>query len=274
MGSSALAFVPGEVMPGAYTFTIGTAGSTTLVLQTVLPALLLASGPSTLTLEGGTHNPFAPPFDFLVRTFLPLVNRMGPQVRATLVRPGFYPAGGGQCTVEIAPTTTLSRLDLCTRGAIRAIQARALVANLPLSIAEREIAIIGQKLSWQGNWRQVESVPNSRGPGNIVTIDVVSEHVTEVLTGFGERGVSAEAVATQAVAAAKRYLAADVVVGEHLADQLLVPLALARGGTFTTLPLSCHTTTNIQVIQQFLEVRIDTTSLAPHVWQVEVAAAA
>lgn len=271
LGSASLRFVPGEVMPGTYTFTIGTAGSTTLVLQTVLPALLLASGPSMLTLEGGTHNPFAPPFDFLVRTFLALVNRMGPQVSATLVRPGFYPAGGGQCTVTIVPTRTLSRLDLCTRGAIRAIQARALVANLPLSIAEREVAVIGQKLSWQGNWRQVESVPNSRGPGNIVTIDVASEHVTEVFTGFGERGVPAEAVATQAVEAARRYLAADVVVGEHLADQLLVPLALARGGTFTTLPLSCHTTTNIQVIQQFLAVRIDTAPLAPHVWQVEVA---
>ncbi|MBM3225014.1 MAG: RNA 3'-terminal phosphate cyclase [Candidatus Tectomicrobia bacterium] len=272
LGSSHLTFVPGQVQPGAYTFTIGTAGSTTLVLQTVLPALLCAAAPSTLTLEGGTHNPFAPPFDFLVQTFLPLVQRMGPQAQATLVRPGFYPAGGGQCSVSITPATRLQPLELCTRGAIRAIRACAVLANLPRSIAEREVAVIGQKLSWHGEWLQVAILTNSRGPGNIVTIAVESEHVTEVFTGFGERGVSAEAVATQAAQAARHYLAAEVVVGEYLADQLLLPFALAQGGAFTTLPLSRHATTNIQIIRQFLPVHIHTTPLTPHAWQVTVVA--
>ncbi len=106
LGSLSLTFVPGRVTPGTYSFSVGTAGSTTLVLQTVLPALLLASEPSTLTLAGGTHNPFAPPFDFLAQAYLPLVNRMGPQVTATLERPGFYPAGGGTCQITIAPATT------------------------------------------------------------------------------------------------------------------------------------------------------------------------
>ncbi len=105
-------FRPGPIKPGNYSFSIATAGSTTLVLQTVLPALLLAEGESNLTLEGGTHNPFAPPFDFLAKSYLPLVNRLGPTVEAKLVRPGFYPAGGGQFTLRIQPAKRLGPLEL------------------------------------------------------------------------------------------------------------------------------------------------------------------
>lgn len=272
IGSLQLTFVPGRVTPGTYTFTVGTAGSTTLVLQTVLPALLLAAAPSTLSLEGGTHNPFAPPFDFLAQAFLPLVNRMGPRVTATLERPGFYPAGGGTCQVTIVPTTALNRLDLHERGEVRAIQARALVAKLPRSIAERELAVIAQQLAWHGDWLHVETVAQARGPGNVVTLAVACEHVTEVFTGFGERRVRAETVAAQAVQAARHYLAADVAVGEYLADQLLIPLALAGGGSFTTLPLSLHSTTNMQVIQQFLAVQIKAVPLTERSWHIAVEA--
>ncbi len=227
IGSPQLTFAPGPVTPGAYAFRMGTAGSTTLVLQTVLPALILAPGPSTLHLEGGTHNPFAPPFDFLQRTFLPLLNRMGPRVEAALERPGFYPAGGGKCRVTIEPATAWHPLDLRARGAICARRARAVVANLPEHIARRELAVIGKKLAWPEACLRLESVQGSPGPGNLVTIDIESEHVTEVFTGFGQRGVPAETVATRAVKAAQRYLAFDVAVGIHLADQLLLPLALA-----------------------------------------------
>lgn len=94
LGSQQLTFKPGKVQPGDYSFAVGTAGSATLVLQTILPALIIGSKPSTLTLEGGTHNPHAPPFDFLQKTFLPILNKMGSKVSAKLERPGFYPAGG------------------------------------------------------------------------------------------------------------------------------------------------------------------------------------
>src|SRR5689334_333662 len=107
LGSMTLRFVPGDVKPGEYAFAIGTAGSATLVLQTVLPPLLLASRPSKITIEGGTHNPLAPPVDFLDRSFLPLVRRMGPRVRVQLERWGFYPAGGGRISVEIEPVQRL-----------------------------------------------------------------------------------------------------------------------------------------------------------------------
>ena len=109
LGSEELEFAPGVVVPGEYRFAVGSAGSATLVLQTVLPALLTASGPSQLVLEGGTHNPMAPPFDFLEKAFLPCIRRMGPRVEATLTRPGFYPAGGGAFEVAIEP---VERLEL------------------------------------------------------------------------------------------------------------------------------------------------------------------
>jgi RNA 3'-terminal phosphate cyclase (ATP) len=270
VGSCELTFTPGEVVPGEYSFAIGTAGSTSLVLQTVLPALLLASGPSMLSLEGGTHNPFAPPFDFLEKAYLPLLCRMGPQVKAELGCPGFYPAGGGRVRFTINPAGGLAPLELRVRGEIRARRARALVANLPPSIADRELAVVGQMLSWSSEWLQAEVVRNSCGPGNVVSIEIESEHVTEVFTGFGERGVPAEAVAEKAVKEARRYLAIEVAVGEYLADQLLIPMALAGGGSFTTGPFSRHALTNIEIIHKFLDVRISPNAIANRLWAVVI----
>jgi RNA 3'-terminal phosphate cyclase (ATP) len=270
IGSQHLTFTPQTIAPGQYTFAVGTAGSATLVLQTVLPALLLADGASTLTLEGGTHNPNAPPFDFIQKSFLPLLNRMGPKVAAKIERHGFYPAGGGRFQIDIEPRDTLARLDLPERGTVLVRSARALVANLPQSIAERELAVVSHKLSWENEWLEAQLVDDSRGPGNVVMIEIESEHVTEIFTGFGERGVRAEAVAEKAVKDARQYLALDAAVGECLADQLLVPLALAGGGSFTTVRLSRHATTNIEIIRKFLDVDITTAQLDNRTWQVDV----
>jgi RNA 3'-terminal phosphate cyclase (ATP) len=139
IGSRTLAFSPGKIKPGEYTFSVGSAGSTTLVLQTVLPALLTAEGKSSVTLEGGTHNPHAPPIDFLDRAFLPLINRMGPTVNVTLERAGFYPAGGGRVVVTVEPASKLSPLHLPERGDIKRRTAKAVVAALPGEIAKREL---------------------------------------------------------------------------------------------------------------------------------------
>jgi RNA 3'-terminal phosphate cyclase (ATP) len=252
--STTLTFEPGTVRPGNYHFSVGTAGSATLVLQTVLPALLCADGPGTLRLEGGTHNPWAPPFDFLAQAFLPLINRMGPQVIATLVRPGFYPAGGGEFEITITPAKTLTPIELLTRGELRQTRAIAQVAHLPRTIAARELRVIQRRLGLGDAACVIDEVSGSLGPGNIVTIEVAAEHVTEIFTGFGEKQVTAEAVADKAVRAARRYISNDVAVGEYLTDQLLLPLALARGGAFQTLGLSRHAETNIAVIKAFLDV--------------------
>lgn len=259
IGASRLEFRPGKVAAGNYTFRVGTAGSTTLVLQTVLPALLLAEGESNLTLEGGTHNPFAPPLDFLAKTYLPLVGRMGPKVEVQLVRPGFYPAGGGQFTVRIAPVRQLGRLDVMERGEVQGRRVTAMVANLPRHIGERECDVIARKTGWGDDCFRVDMVEGSRGPGNVVLIELQSEHLAEVFAGFGQIGVRAEAVAMRALDDARAYLAAGVPVGKYLADQLLLPLGIGAhcgtgGGGFRTMALSRHATTHLDILHRFLEL--------------------
>jgi RNA 3'-terminal phosphate cyclase (ATP) len=132
IGSQEFTFEPEMIKPGNFHFAIGSAGSCTLVFQTILPALIIAGGPSEIILEGGTHNPFAPPFDFLAKAFLPVINRMGPKVDAVLEKPGFYPAGGGRFKVSINPAG-LNGFDLLERGNIINKTARAAVANLPVT---------------------------------------------------------------------------------------------------------------------------------------------
>lgn len=257
LGSQTLVFEPGKITPGDYAFAVGTAGSATLVLQTVLPALLTAGQPSRLTLEGGTHNPFAPPFDFLQSAFLPLVNRQGPNVTATIERHGFYPAGGGKFTVQITPAAKLAPLELLERGALKARRARAVSSAVSPTVAERELRVLSEKLGWSAEEMRAETVAQSPGPGNILFAELEYETLTEVFTGFGERGVSSEKVANDVVAQVREYLAATAPVGQYLADQLLLPLALAGAGTFRALKISRHARTNMEIIAQFLPVRFE-----------------
>lgn len=262
LGSLEVVFRPGPVSPGAYRFDVGSAGSAMLVLQTVLPPLLLASGPSRLDLAGGTHNPSAPPFDFVARAFLPLVGRMGATVKARLDRHGFYPAGGGTATVEICPFGGLAPLELVERGPVRSTRVRALLARLPHHVGERELEVLRREETLAGSRFEVEEVP-SAGPGNAVVVEVEARGLTEVVTAFGARGVAAEEVARRAAAETRRYLTADVAVGEHLADQLLLPCAVAGGGRFTTLALTPHFTTNVEVIRRFLPVQVRVEAQSP-----------
>ncbi len=259
IGSGELVFRPGAVRAGDYHFAIGTAGSTTLVLQTILPALALASGPSQVVLDGGTHNPLAPPFDFLARTFLPIFNRFGPTVEATLVRAGFYPAGGGQIEVKITPADRLRAVELLTRGTDGGRRVIAHVAGVPPSAAERAFEQADKRLRWGRGVCEIIEHPTARGQGFVLVGEVTSEGHTEVFTSFGERGLRAEAVADRLVEEVRAYLAAGLPVGEHMADQFLLPMALAAGGAFLTAGLSPHARTNMEVIQAFLPVRFQVT---------------
>ncbi|WP_438015765.1 RNA 3'-terminal phosphate cyclase [Sorangium sp. So ce315] len=270
IGSQEVVFRPTAIVPGEHTFRVGSAGSAMLVLQTVLPALLRAPAPSTLTLEGGTHNPMAPPFDFLELAYLPLVRRMGPEITATLVRPGFYPAGGGLARVSVAPAPSLAPLSLLSRGEIRGRRAVATVSNIPGSVAMRELEAAAVVLGWEPACFKPSVLKGGHGPGNVLTIVVESEHVTEVFTGFGEKGVRAETVATKVAEEARDYLAAGVPVGEHLADQLLLPIALAGRGAFRTVRPSSHTTTHLQLLRDLLGIRASVEQVSEQAWHVAI----
>lgn len=270
IGSQAFQFEPHAIRSGKFHYAIGTAGSCTLVLQTILPALIIAHGPSEVILEGGTHNPFAPPFDFLAKTFLPLLGCMGPQVVAELEKPGFFPAGGGRFHVAIAPKKALKTLSLMKRGSIKRQLASAAVSNLPMEIAHRELKVVAKKLGWTGEGLQAVNVEDAHGPGNVLTIEMESDALTEVFTGFGERGVSAEKVAARAAAQALDYLSFSVPVGPYLADQLLVPMAIAGGGRFLTMPPSRHTMTNIDIIKHFMDVSVDVSPNDLGQWEISM----
>ncbi len=269
LGSQRLAFRPQHVRAGDYRFAIGTAGSTTLVLQTVLPALLGADAPSTLTLSGGTHNPLAPPFDFLQQAFVPALRAMGASLDLQLVRHGFAPAGGGSLAATIGPSR-LAPFHLHERGKGRLPRARALLAQLPPSIGERELAIVRQRLHFHPEQLRLESV-DSYGPGNMLVLEFPGAVVDEVIGVPGDRGTSSEQVAERACKLAQTFLAADVPVGEFLADQLLLPLALARGGSFRTIEPSLHTRTNAQVIERFLPVQFAMRDEGKGAWRIDVA---
>src|SRR5262249_31626979 len=142
------------------------------------------------------------------------------------------------------------------RGKRQQSFAEAYIANLPVHIAERELQTIGELMSWRKEQLFVRGLSRQSGPGNVVTLTLEHEHVTEVFTGFGERGVPAEAVAKTVCKEALDYIASHAAVGLHLADQLLLPLALAGSGRFTMPTPTQHFTSNAAVIERFLAVRI------------------
>jgi RNA 3'-terminal phosphate cyclase (ATP) len=252
LGSTSVTFRPKKIVPGNYAFSVGTAGSATLVLQTVLPALMLANGPSTLVLEGGTHNSMAPPFDFIEKTFLPILNRMGPRVHAILERPGFYPAGGGRMQVTIEPVKELRSVDLVERGTTKSRRGRVVIANLSYEIGKRQERMLRNKLGWAKEEVQIERANHSAGPGNVVMAEVETESHTEVFSSFGGRDIPSKRVVDGVVSQVREYWVATAPVGEHLADQLMIPIALARGGGYRAIKHSLHARTNREVIEQFL----------------------
>jgi RNA 3'-terminal phosphate cyclase (ATP) len=250
--SREIEFRPGTVQAGEYKFTVGTAGSTGLVLQTILMPLLLADGPSRLVLEGGTHNMLAPPFEFIARTFLPIVNRMGPRVAARLMRHGFYPSGGGRIEVDIAPAP-LAPIECVERGALLRESATAFFTGLPFDVADREVRTVRKLLpAWREEAFAVRELPEEHGPGNILLLEAEYEHVTEIVSGFGQLGVPAERLATRAAGRMKGYRESTAFAGPYLADQLLLPFALAGGGMFTTVKPSEHSHTAARIIGLFL----------------------
>jgi RNA 3'-terminal phosphate cyclase (ATP) len=255
VGSATVVFRPRTVRPGEYSFPIGTAGSCTLVLQTVLPPLLTAIEPSLIRISGGTHNKAAPPVEFLGRTFLPLINRMGPTAVLRVERVGFYPRGGGLIEVQIIPTPRLRPISLLERGAQRSHYAECFLSGIAKHVADRELAVIARRLNWTEEQLKIRGLSSELGPGNTLSLTLEYEHLTEVFTGFGEPGRSAESVAEQAAREVREYLAHSSPVGPYLADQLLLPLVLGGVTAFRTCAPTPHFESNCEVIEAFTGTR-------------------
>ncbi|MES2477127.1 MAG: RNA 3'-terminal phosphate cyclase [Verrucomicrobiota bacterium] len=253
IGSTELVFRAGKLKGGAYQFAIGTAGSTGLLFQTLLPALLHADGPSTLRLEGGTHNPMAPPFEFLDRVFLPALRRMGADVSISLVQSGFAPVGGGVIECEIQPCPKLTPIDLHERGELKSMNLRVPIRNLQIAIGGRMLDAALKQLPCDD--ATVEIREPGPGRGVCCLYEAVFENCEELSSSFGETNVTAERVGQRAAKSLQDFISSGVPVGRHLADQLLLPMALAGSGSFTTMVPDDHVPTNISVIEKFLPVR-------------------
>lgn len=303
IGSVDLEFIPGAITPGDYAFDVGTAGSTTLVLQTVLPLLLQDKHSSSVTIKGGTHNTLAPPFEFIRDSYLPALRSLRHDVSVELQRHGFYPAGGGCIAARVtralestssAAAGQATKFSLLDRGELRLCAGSALVSNLPKHIAERELTVLkssaalcsagllcGSKAagasvpalaSESGATVDLSAIASAagvmavaaNGPGNVVQCTLAYNNVVEVCTGYGEKGKSAEAVAAEVVREVELYLASTAPVSCHLADQLLLPLALSQnGGTFRCVDIDDHFKSNVKVIEAFLGAGIVTVTAAP-----------
>lgn len=269
LGSQALTFAPRAVKGGAYTFAIGSAGSTALVFQTVVLALLAAKEPSEIELSGGTHSPSAPTYDYLARVVLPLLARMGARIDVRIDQHGFYPACGGRWRAAIEPTRDLQPITILERGARETSHVTAAVANIPFDVAEREAATVLALLNWPTDHATCRAI-TADGPGNVVQVEIVSQNLTEIFTGFGAREISAESVAAMVVDEVRAYLASGVPVGPHLADQLLLPMALAGGGAIVTQRPSAHTRTNVEIIEKFLPLSFDLRELGYDKWSITI----
>lgn len=251
VGASELVFRPQSAKPGDYAFAVGTAGSVALVLQTILLPLALAGATSRLVLEGGTHNPHAPPFDFIERVYLPALARMGPKVEARLIRHGFYPRGGGKIEVNIAPAP-LRPVELLDRGALRGVSARTLFAAVPFAIAERIASAARAGLAdWPDEAFASRQLPEAEGPGVVLMLEAAFGQSCEIVSGFGQLGLRAETLGGKAAARMAGFLSGCAFAGPHLADQLILPMSVAGGGAFTTVKPSAHLLTAVQIAEKF-----------------------
>ncbi|QDU92753.1 RNA 3'-terminal phosphate cyclase [Lignipirellula cremea] len=258
--SMRLQFRPAVLSGGHYDLRIHGAGSTSLVLQTLLPALLFADAPATVLMEGGTHNPWAPPFDYLTRAYLPLLARMGARISGELLQYGFFPAGGGACQFHVEPCRQLRGIELLETGPLLNRRFTAVVANLPLHIAERECDTFARKSGWPVRCFQCETV-TARGPGNVAMAELDYELTPQLFIQFGKQGVKAEHVASNLWREVQRYQNQEAPISDYQADQLLLPLGLAawKGGgpgLFRTGSLTEHSRTHIEVLQRFLPIAI------------------
>jgi len=234
VGASELEFIPGEIKGGEYRFDVGTAGSVTLVAQTVLPVLLKADSPSAVTITGGTHVPFAPIWEFFAETYLPELRRMGARVEAELDTCGFYPAAGGVVRLRVWPLAeekAPKEYSLTDLGEYRGGKVVGAVSSIQDSIAEAEVGIVGAQLRELGLEKETRRV-DSFGPGNYCYVRLDYERGSVVVSSVGTYAKSRKAVAREVVHAVREFVKSGKACEKHLADQLLVPLEVFVGGDY------------------------------------------
>ncbi len=256
-GSTDLRFVPDGVKGGDYCFDIETAGSTLLVLQTLVPALAFSNKTSTVIVKGGTHVPFSPSFHYVEGVFVPFLKRIGITLMVDIESYGFYPKGGGKIRARILPGRKIEPLRIIKRGRLKELKGCSAVGSLPLSIAERQRSALLGKLSAAIDHLgcpvsiDLLNVPTP-GQGTFTFLHAASEHSTAGFCALGERGKRAEIVGEEAAEEFIRYQASDSALDPHLADQIVAYLSMCNEpSVFTTSCVTQHLKTNLWTISLF-----------------------
>lgn len=259
IGSPLLRFYPGRIRGGRYSFRIPTAGSTGMVLQTVLPLLSFSEERSKVGLEGGTHTAWSPPVDYIRDVFLPTLREMGIRAELKIGKWGWYPRGQGRIEVEIEPVPILQPFYWGSRGELQRLKVICTISNLPLGIAQRETGRLSQRLKEGGYVAQVETIhAPSVGKGTSLLLTAEFGEIVAGFEGLGERGKRAEEVADEVGDAFFSFVDRGGVIDPHLADQLIIYMALADGeSSYTTTQITRHLLTNIWVVEEFLPLKFE-----------------
>lgn len=258
IGSLSLKFYPGEIKNGDYCFEIGTAGSVSLVLQTIFLPLSLAKGPSSVTIRGGTHVPLSPCFHYLKEQWLFYLKKIGFDARLEMIRAGFYPKGGGEIKIFINHVKKVYPMVLTERGRLLKVRGISAVGNLDLSIAERQSKQAMKCLSKINIRPEIDVITMpSFARGTMLLLMCEFENSRCCYFSLGAVGKRAEKVADEACEGLRRFLETKGVVDEHLADQIILPLSLAMDTSrFTTPEITQHLLTNAEVIKLFSTAKI------------------
>jgi RNA 3'-phosphate cyclase len=259
-GSQKVTFIPQKILPGEYQFEVKTAGSITLLLQAIILPLCLAHGTSRLTLVGGTHVPWSPPFHYFSEVLLPTLEPMGISIGAVIEKWGWYPRGGGEIQLKINPVPELKPISLVNRGPLRKIRGLSIISRLPKHVADRQkdqaLKRIQEELKMEAEINVFYDAP-SNGSGSFLFLLVEYEKTIAGFSSLGAKGKPAEKVADEAVEALKDYLSSEGCIDPHLADQLIPFMALAKGNSsFTTTRITEHLLTNLWILQHFWGVKI------------------
>ncbi|KAJ3728887.1 RTC domain-containing 1 [Lentinula raphanica] len=282
-GSTKIAFTPGTLkIPGDFIADSVTAGSVTLLLQIALPLLLFTSQPSAtssrLTLKGGTNATQAPQIDYTENIFLPFVRQFfGIRAKLQLNRRGYYPKGGGEVLVSVAPLTQpLKSFSLLERGNVRCIKGIAHFAKLPAHIGPSMVQGATKVLSAQFAGMSNNAVPihiESRRERNELSAGAGSGVVlwAELEGGgiiggsaVGTKGIDAHLLGETAAQDLIRGLDAGGCVDEWLEDQIIILMALADGESSVLCgkgELQLHTRTAIWVAEQLSDAKFHTEQL-------------
>ncbi|NLX11884.1 MAG: RNA 3'-phosphate cyclase [Chloroflexi bacterium] len=253
--SETITFTPGgAVRAGEYEWSIGTAGSAPLVVQTVLLPLALAKGESTIRVYGGTHVPFSPSGHYLRDVYVPMLLSLGADVETYMDSFGWVPEGGGAIVARTGGGAQLKGVMLLNRGLIERIIGTAVVNNLPSHIPQRMANRATNLLETIGaplDIRPLRARGASTGAGIFLTVEY--NNGRGGFDALGRKGLPSEAVADQAVTPLLAFHDSGAAVDAHLADQLVLPLALAEGeSAFSTTTCTEHLRTNIEVVRAFL----------------------